>query len=201
LQSGKIVLLSGLPSLVMMALVPVLLRFDVRIAVGLGLGIMAFASLYDSDLTIAADGGDFVASQLLRGVGRFGHAVPQPGLRAIGAGGGCGRCLGPVQRGAQSGGSIALAGIATIQDQREWFHSRRLEERSCQFHAGAGQGARAGRLVRAAPQLEQQIGAQALVMTYNDIFWIMGCARSRAAAGPVPSPVSQGCRARGDALS
>jgi hypothetical protein len=36
-----------------------------------------------------------------------------------------------------------------------------------------------GGLVHAAPQLEQQIGAQALVMTYNDIFWIMGCARSR----------------------
>jgi DHA2 family multidrug resistance protein len=45
-----------------------------------------------------------------------------------------------------------------------------------------------GGLVHAAPQLEQQIGAQALVMTYNDIFWLLGCARSRAAAGPVLRP-------------
>jgi DHA2 family multidrug resistance protein len=31
-----------------------------------------------------------------------------------------------------------------------------------------------GGIASAAPQLEQQIQAQALVMTFNDIFWIMG---------------------------
>jgi DHA2 family multidrug resistance protein len=40
-QSGQIVLLSGLPSLAMMAIVPILLkRIDVRVAVASGLCIM-----------------------------------------------------------------------------------------------------------------------------------------------------------------
>lgn len=177
LQSGNIVLLSGLPSLVMMALVPVLLRFvDVRIAVGLGLGIMAFASLYDSDLTIAADGGDFVASQLLRGVGQILGMIflSQACVRSVPVED-AGDASGLFNAVRNLGGSIALAGIATIQDQREWFHSRRLEEL---LHANSmlvqAKVRALGGLVSAAPQLEQQIGAQALVMTYNDIFWLLG---------------------------
>ncbi len=47
----------------------------------------------------------------------------------------------------------------------------------------------------------QQVQAQALVMTYNDIFWIMGMGTfARAAPGPVHPPPAQGRRTRGDAL-
>jgi DHA2 family multidrug resistance protein len=72
LQSGKIVLLSGIPSLFMMAIVPILLkRIDVRIAVASGLLIMGTSALFDTDLSIVSDGSNFVASQLLRGVGQI----------------------------------------------------------------------------------------------------------------------------------
>jgi DHA2 family multidrug resistance protein len=73
------------------------------------------------------------------------------------------------------GGSLALAGISILQDQRFWLHSRRIEEtlnansQTVQTYATAAGGTRA-----AAGQLEQIIQAQAFVMTYNDIFWIMG---------------------------
>ena len=77
------------------------------------------------------------------------------------------------------GGSFALAGISILQDQRMWFHSRRLEETlhandpAVQDYVGGlarsvGDGTAGLRL------LAQQIQAEALVMTYNDIFWIMG---------------------------
>jgi DHA2 family multidrug resistance protein len=77
------------------------------------------------------------------------------------------------------GGSFALAGIAIIQDQRFWFHSRRLEET---LHANAQdvQGYVAsltnqlGSEPAALRLIAQQLQREALVMTYNDIFWIMG---------------------------
>ncbi len=52
LQSGKIVLLSGIPSLIMIAMTPYLLRhIDIRIAVGFGLTIMGVSALLDTTLT------------------------------------------------------------------------------------------------------------------------------------------------------
>ncbi len=44
-QAGKVVLLSGIPSLLMMPFTPILIKkVDIRIAVGLGLGIMALSA-------------------------------------------------------------------------------------------------------------------------------------------------------------
>ena len=79
------------------------------------------------------------------------------------------------------GGSFALAGISIIQDQRTWFHSRRMEETLNansvmvqDYMAGSAQ--RAGSMAAAAyRQLGGQIQVEALVMTYNDIFFIMAC--------------------------
>ena len=72
------------------------------------------------------------------------------------------------------GGSFALAGISILQDTRMWFHSRRIEETinansiavQDYVHRMGGPGS--------IPLIERQIQGQALVMTYNDIFWIMG---------------------------
>src|SRR3546814_14665718 len=70
LQSGRIVLLSGIPSLMLMPLTPLLIRhLDIRIAVGAGLFIMATSCWVDTVLTNQAVGHDFVESQLLRGIG------------------------------------------------------------------------------------------------------------------------------------
>jgi DHA2 family multidrug resistance protein len=174
LQSGKIVLLSGIPSLFMMAIIPILLRVvDIRLAVGSGLLIMGGSALLDAHLTILSDGGDFVVSQLMRGVGQIlgmlflSQAVVRSVPRED-----AGDAAGLFNGVRNLGGSLALAGISIIQDQRVWFHSRRMEESlsansvAVQDYLHTGGGSIAG--------IAQQIQVEALVMTFNDIFWIMG---------------------------
>jgi len=181
LQSGKVVLLSGIPSLFMMLIVPVLLRtVDIRIAVASGLIIMGAAALLDANLTAASDGADFTASQLLRGVGQIlgmlflSQAVVRSVPRED-----AGDASGLFNAVRNMGGSLGLAGISILQDQRMWLHTRRMEESlrandpAVQTYVGGlagsvGDGTAGLRL------LAGQIQAQALTMTYNDIFWVMG---------------------------
>ncbi len=181
LQAGKVVLLSGIPSLILMTMVPILLkRVDIRIAVSAGLLIMGTSALLDANLTAQSSGPDFTVSQLMRGVGQI--------LAMLFLSQACVRSVPPEDAGDASGlfnamrnlgGSFALAGISILQDQRMYFHSRRIEETLNansptvqSYVTGLGQAAgdqRAGLRL-----LSQQIAQQALTMTYNDIFWIMG---------------------------
>jgi DHA2 family multidrug resistance protein len=176
-QSGQIVLLSGLPSLAMMAIVPILLkRVDVRVAVASGLFIMGMSALIDSNLTAGSDGSDFIASQLMRGVGQILGMLflSQACVRSVSRED-SGDASGLFNAFRNLGGSFALAGIATIQDQRTWLHSRRIEETlNANGHLVQAKVASLGGLYNAAPRIEADIAQQALVMTYNDIFTIMG---------------------------
>ncbi|SEM71251.1 MFS transporter, DHA2 family, multidrug resistance protein [Sphingomonas gellani] len=181
LQSGKVVLLSGIPSLILMAMVPILLRrVDIRIAVGGGLCIMGASALMDANLTLASDGADFTVSQLLRGVGQILGMLflSQAVVRSVPPED-AGDASGLFNAVRNLGGSLALAGISIIQDQRSWFHSRRIEEtlnansqRVQDYVAGLGAGT--GGDAAALRLIGRQVQGQALVMTFNDIFWIMG---------------------------
>jgi DHA2 family multidrug resistance protein len=181
LQSGKVVLLSGLPSLFMMAIVPLLLKkVDIRIAVASGLVIMGVAALLDANLTAESTGGDFTVSQLMRGVGQILSMLflSQAVVRSVPPED-AGDASGLFSAVRNLGGSFALAGISILQDQRMWLHSRRLEEtlnaNSQSVQTYVGQLAQtAGNQAGGLRLLAQQIQAEALVMTYNDIFWIMG---------------------------
>jgi DHA2 family multidrug resistance protein len=181
LQAGKVVLLSGLPSLVMMAIVPILLRtIDIRIAVAAGLAIMGGAALLDANLTAQSTGADFTASQLMRGVGQILGMLflSQAVVRAVPPED-AGDASGLFNAVRNLGGSLALAGISILQDKRQWFHSRRLEETlnanspQVQDYVG-GLTQRVGDQTAGLRLLAGQIQAEALTMTYNDIFWIMG---------------------------
>jgi DHA2 family multidrug resistance protein len=181
LQAGKVVLLSGLPSLFMMAIVPFLLRtVDIRIAVAAGLAIMAGSAFLDSGLTTETSGGDFTASQLMRGVGQILGMLflSQAVVRAVPPAD-AGDASGLFNAVRNLGGSFALAGIAIIQENRLWLHSRRIEETlnansvMVQDYV-AGLGRAVGGTPAALGLIGQQIQQQALVMAYNDIFWIMG---------------------------
>ncbi|HWU02977.1 MAG TPA: MDR family MFS transporter [Novosphingobium sp.] len=176
-QSGKIVLISGVPSLFMMAIVPILLKhIDVRIAVASGLLIMGACSLIDTNMSQLSDGSDFVTSQLMRGFGQILGMLflSQSVVRSVPRED-AGDASGLFNACRNLGGSLALAGISIVQDQRLWLHARRLEET---LHANSvmvqDKVRSLGGLHAAAPQLEAQVQVQALVMTYNDIFWIMG---------------------------
>lgn len=180
LQAGHVVLLSGIPSLMLMPLVPLLMRYiDVRAAVTFGLLVMAASCWIDQSLTVASTGEDFTTGQLLRGVGQIFvmlflnqaaiRSVP-PHLAADASG------LFNTAR--NLGGSIGLALLASVQEQRLWLHTRRIEEslaansvRLQDYVAALTQGL--GSRDAAMRTLSGQIGEQALVMTYGDLFWAL----------------------------
>ena len=164
LQSGQIVLLSGVPMIMMMPFTPWLVQnVDIRIAVSFGLSLLALSAWLETDLTSLSTGGNFVASQLMRGVGTV-FAMMFMNQAAI-------RSVPPAQAGDASGlynaarnlgGSFALAGIAVIQDQRTWLHSRRIEET-----LSANSRARAGLHGRAEPVARRAGGGLSLARRHD----------------------------------
>lgn len=180
LQSGRIVLLSGIPSMIMMPFTPLMIRrFDIRLAVGAGLLIMATSCWSDTGLTAQDVGSAFYESQLLRGVGTIlGFLFLNQAAIASVPREEAGDAAGLFNAARNLGGSFALAGIATIQDQRMWLHSRRMEETLRANSTGlqdylAGLAQSLGGSDAALRSLGNTIQREALVMTYNDIFWLM----------------------------
>ncbi|MPT49199.1 MAG: DHA2 family efflux MFS transporter permease subunit [Sphingobium sp.] len=180
LQSGKIVMLSGIPSLMMMPLIPLMVRYiDIRLAVGFGFLVMALSCWVDISLTADSIGSDFVDSQFLRGIGTVLGMIflNQAAISSV-----------PPRYAADAsglfnamrnlGGSIAIAVIAIAQDQRLWLHSRRLEEGmnasdpEVQSYV-TGLSHSFGSAEAAMRTISGTIQREALVMTYNDIFWLM----------------------------
>jgi MFS transporter, DHA2 family, multidrug resistance protein len=180
LQAGKIVALGGLPALLMMPLVPLLIRWvDIRLAVGFGLSVLAISAWHETDLTAQAAGGEFVVSQLLRGVGTIfamvflNQAAIQSVTREHAS-----DAAGLFNAARNLGGSLALAGIAVIQDRRLWLHSRRLEETLDANRVAVGdylaaQAHGPGGMAQALRGLAGTIRLEALTMTYIDLFWIL----------------------------
>jgi DHA2 family multidrug resistance protein len=180
LQSGEIVLLSGIPMIIMMPFTPFLIRtIDIRLAVGFGMILLATSAYMETDLTSLSDGSTFVDSQLLRGVGTL-FSMMFMNQAAI-------RSVSPEQASDASGlyntarnlgGSLALAGIAVIQDQRTWLHSRRIEESLSANSVDVqtymdGQAQTLGGMGAAFRSLGDTIQIQALTMTYADLFFIL----------------------------
>ncbi|MBN8849224.1 MULTISPECIES: MDR family MFS transporter [unclassified Sphingomonas] len=180
LQSGKVVLLSGIPSLMLMPFTPLMIRhLDIRIAVAAGMLIMATSCGIDTVLTAQSTGGSFVDSQLLRGVGTIlcFLFLNQAAIASVPPED-AGDAAGLFNAVRNLGGSFALAGIATIQDQRMWLHSRRMEE-SLDANSGMvqdylnGLGQALGGADAALRAMAGTIQRDALVMTFNDIFWLL----------------------------
>jgi MFS transporter, DHA2 family, multidrug resistance protein len=180
LQAGQVVLISGLPSLLLMPFTPYLIRtLDIRIAVGVGLCVMAYSCWIDTTLTADAVGTEFVESQILRGVGTIlGFLFLNQAAIASVPREDAGDAAGLFNAVRNLGGSLSLAGIATVQDQRMWFHSRRIEE-SLPANSEAVQGylggltQTLGSAEAAIRTLGGTIQREALVMTFNDIFTLL----------------------------
>lgn len=174
LQAGQVVMLSGIPVMLMMPVTPWLLRnVDIRISVCMGLCVLALSAWLETGLTSTSDGGDFVESQLLRGLGTVFCMMflNQAAIRSVPPEE-AGDASGLYNAARNLGGSLALAGIAVIQDQRLWLHSRRLEE-SLRANAPNVQDYVASQGSGALRSIARTIQTQALTMTYADMFWIM----------------------------
>jgi DHA2 family multidrug resistance protein len=179
-QAGGVVVLSGIPSLMLMPLVPLLIRYvDIRPAVAFGLVLLGGSAFMDSTLTAQATGSAFVASQLIRGVGTIfamlylNQAAIQSVPREFAS-----DAAGLFNAARNLGGSLALAGIAVIQNQRMWLHSRRMEEALSANGPGvhdylAAQAHVLDGMPQALRALSGTIQVQALTMTYIDLFWIL----------------------------
>ncbi|UAK23106.1 MDR family MFS transporter [Sphingomonas nostoxanthinifaciens] len=179
LQSGLVVMISGIPSLFVMAMVPILLKHvDIRIAVAMGITLLGLSAIINSHLNSLSVGHDFTDGQLMRGFGQIlsfmflSQAVVQSVPRED-----AGDASGLFNAMRNMGGSLALAAISILQDKRLWLHERRIEESlNANSYAVQHYVSSNGGITMAAPQLGQQIMGQAYVMTYNDIFWLMGVA-------------------------
>jgi len=211
LQSGAVVLLSGVPAFLMMPLLPLLLRkADFRVLVILGLLMFTGSCLLDISLTAQAVGHDFYGSQLLRGVGQMLCMMPlnQASMAAV-TREESGDAAGLYNMARNLGGSVGLALIGIVIDRRNKYHTDVIRE-SLTANSVAGQdhmaanaaswfaqtGDMAYSKLRALGQLAAQIQQQAAVMTYSDAFYLLALALLacvplalllKTPRGPVPS--------------
>jgi DHA2 family multidrug resistance protein len=185
-QSGYVVLLSGLPTLLLMPVMPKLLdSVDVRLLVLGGMGCFAAACFVNMSLTADSRGPAFVTGQLLQGLGLAlaMMSLNQAAVTSVPADL-AGDASGLFNAARNLGGSIGLAIISTFQDRRLTYHTQVLGSAttansplgqdylrglSGQLSADGGDSA-----MQATGALAQTIQQQALVMTYNDLFWIFG---------------------------
>ena len=180
LQSGEVVLLSGVPMILMMPFTPWLVEnIDIRIAVAFGMGLLALSSWMEVDLTVQSTGAEFAATQVMRGIGTIFSAMymNRAAIRSVSREM-ASDASGLYNTARNLGGSLALASIGVIQDHRMWLHSRRIEET---LTANSGmvqtymqqQGQTLGSSDAAYQSLGNAIQAQAIVMTYADLFWLL----------------------------
>ncbi|MFT4191919.1 MAG: MDR family MFS transporter [Comamonas sp.] len=188
-QAGYVILLAGLPTVLLMPAMPFLLaRVDVRILVFIGMACFAASCFADISLTADARGDEFVWGQLLRGCGlafammALNQAAISSVPREL-----AGDASGLFNAGRNLGGSVGLALISTFQERRLSLHLDHLgSARSAndpqaqavlqgfaqQLGQAGGDAQHAGQ--QALAVLGRLVQQQALVMTYNDLFWIFG---------------------------
>jgi DHA2 family multidrug resistance protein len=173
----------------MMPLLPRIVgRSDPRFIVTGGILCFAASCLLDIHLTAQSGGGDFVYSQLLRGVGQILSFMP---LNQISVGAvsraDTGDAAGLFNMARNLGGSIGLALQGVFIDRRIEAHAdairesvsansllvqERLASQSAFFAARSGDVAHGNQ--QALDQLAAQIHQQAMVMTYSDCFFVLG---------------------------
>jgi DHA2 family multidrug resistance protein len=214
LQSGAIMLVSGVPAFLIMPVLPRLLgKVDFRVLVITGLLFFAASCLLDISLTAQSVGHDFFWSQILRGFGQMLAMMPlnQASMAAVSREE-SGDAAGLYNMARNLGGSVGLAILGTVIDRRNDFHTAAIRESltansvigqermaasAANFAAQGGDIAHAK--MQALGQLSMQIGQQAIVMTYSETFYVLAIAllaclplalllkTPRAQAGEMPS--------------
>ncbi|ALH81507.1 DHA2 family efflux MFS transporter permease subunit [Sphingopyxis sp. PAMC25046] len=180
-QTGLVIFWMGIPAFVLMPILPFMIRrLHIRIAVGVGMLLMAASCFVSISLTAESGGAVFIESQLIRGVGMilammFLNQATVASVAKTDAG----DASGIFNAARNLGGSFALAGLASFQDQRIWHHSRRMEEtlnaNSASLQIYLDELAKSfGGMEGAMSMLGRTIQRDAFVMTYNDVFLVMG---------------------------
>jgi DHA2 family multidrug resistance protein len=175
----------------MMPILPRLLgKVDFRILVITGLLCFVCSCMLDIHLTAQSVGHDFFWSQFIRGAGQMLAMMPlnQASMAAVSREE-SGDAAGIYNMARNLGGSIGLAIIGTVIDRRNTFHVAAIRE-SLTANSVLGQEriaantagwfARTGDMayahMRALGQLSEQILQQAMVITYSEVFYLLGIA-------------------------
>lgn len=171
-QAGNVTMISGVPTIIMLTIFPILVRrIDLRLAVAFGLLLFGASCFLDAGLTADSAGPQFFGSQVVRGFAQFFSLLflNQAATSAVAhelaedASG-----LFNVAR--NLGGSIGLAVIGALREQRTNFHASRIAE-SLSANSVIGQDAIAS---QGLANIDQQIQNQAAVMAFADLYWVFG---------------------------
>jgi DHA2 family multidrug resistance protein len=173
-QSGYVAAISGVPTILMLALFPILVRrIDLRVAIAFGLLLFGISCFMNADVTSESAGPQFVVAQIVRGFAQFfsmlflNQAATNSVARDFAE-----DASGLFNAARNLGGSIGLAVIATLQDRRQTLHVTRLSEAV----TGNSLDGQAVLRTHGAAWLSDAIQAQATVMTYADLYWVFGVA-------------------------
>ena len=181
MQAGKIVFLSGIPAMMMMPLFPILIsRVDLRLIVGTGIVLLGISCYMDVALTAQSRGDDFVVTQLMRGLGTVFCMMflNQAAISSVSRDE-AGDAAGLFNAGRNLGGSIGLAVLATLQDQRWEFHrwslhsalgANDLDVQAWVSQQAMTYGGGPDGLAAAMRSLDGMVLRDALVMAFNDDF-------------------------------
>ncbi|WP_311791396.1 MULTISPECIES: MDR family MFS transporter [Pantoea] len=190
-QSGMVLLISGIPSLLLMPFLPRLLtKIDIKLLVICGIGFFAWSCFLDTTLTVQSNGDDFFWSQILRGAGQILAMMPlnQASMAAVRTEEAA-DAAGLYNMMRNLGGSVGLALVGIFIDRQSKLHNDviresisansplvtdRMATSSAGFFSQTGDAAYSA--TQALAQLAQQIQQQALVLTYSETFYLMGFA-------------------------
>jgi MFS transporter, DHA2 family, multidrug resistance protein len=190
-QSGRVLLVSGIPAILMMPVLPRLLgRVDTRVLVPIGLLAFASGCFLNTRLTSQDVGAAFLWPQLLTGVGMMLAMFPlnQASVGAVPPADAA-DAAGLYNMARNLGGSLGLAALGIVIDRRTELHAdmiresltanspfvqERLAAMTSAFMQMGTDPAYARR--QALAQLAAQIHIQGLTMTYADCFWLSSVA-------------------------
>ncbi len=129
-QSGKILLISGIPAFLIMPILPRILgRLNAKLVIISGLVLLSASAFVDMHLSPDSDGGDFVWSQILRGFGQMLAMMPlnQASVGAVDRKD-TGDAAGLYNMARNLGGSIGLALLGVFIDRQTEFHGDVIRE-------------------------------------------------------------------------
>jgi DHA2 family multidrug resistance protein len=186
-QNGEVTLISGIPTTAMMFVFPLLVKIlDIRLAIGIGLLLYGVSCFMNTGLTEQTSGVDFVLPQIVAGFGQFfsmvflNQAATDSVTRER-----VDDASGLFNAARNLGGSMGLAAISTLREQRTTFHTERLAEtitsnavRSQDYVAQAtarlGMGDPVAGLQRMYASLGAVLSRAATAMAFSDIFLVFG---------------------------
>lgn len=188
LQIGETVVVAGLAQMAMSPFMPYITRpLDLRITLGIGLGLFAFSMYLTAGLTNQTGFVELLVPQAVRGVALM-FCYMSANLIALGTvpADQLKNASGLYGLTRELGGAIALATIGTIMNNRLHFHWNRLIEDINPARSAVQQFLEAqtnrfdsliqGDSTRAATKLlSNLVQREALVLTYNDVLILIGC--------------------------